>query len=102
MARRDGVDVVAEAADGHGAIEQASIHQPQVVLLDIDMPSLDGIKAIQGILQVSPDSNVIMYSAYGDQRMHAMSAGAHGWITKSADWQQIKQTITYTLEQTCP
>jgi DNA-binding NarL/FixJ family response regulator len=100
LARHDGVEVVAEAADGHDAIDEAGIHLPQVVLLDIDMPDLDGISAIPDILQASPASKIIMYSAYEHRQEEATTAGAHGWVTKGATWQEIKQTIVSTVEQT--
>jgi DNA-binding NarL/FixJ family response regulator len=97
-----GIDVVAEAADGAQAVEAARIHQPEVVLMDIRMPGMDGIEATRRILAVAPDSRrpgdprdasccypqegprIIILTTFDlDQYVYsALAAGASGFLLK--------------------
>jgi DNA-binding NarL/FixJ family response regulator len=97
LARRDGVEIVADAENGREAIEQARRHQPDVVLLDVEMPVLDGISAIPGILGASPTSKILMFSVFTEWRDEALAAGAHGWISKGTPWQGMKEAIEAAL-----
>lgn len=76
--------VVAEAADGEEAIEQARIQQPDVVLLDVSMPVLDGLEALPGIRSAAPGAVVIMLSGFDSATAasQALEAGAHAYLTK--------------------
>ncbi len=98
LAERDGnLSFVAEASDGLEAIEMAAEHQPDVVILDVDMPVLDGIGAIAGILKASPRTRIVMHSAFSDERERAMANGAHGWAHKGQSWDEIRDLITHVL-----
>ncbi|OON96532.1 MAG: two-component system response regulator [Epulopiscium sp. Nele67-Bin005] len=90
-----GYDVVAEAGNGLEAIEMAKAHKPDIVTLDITMPEMDGIQAIGGILDASPDSKVIMCSAMGQQAMvvEAIKKGAKDFIVKPFDKDRVLQAI---------
>jgi DNA-binding NarL/FixJ family response regulator len=78
------IDVVGRAVDGQGAIELAREHRPDVVLMDIAMPVLDGIQAAEAIRDELPETRVIVLtgSASTDDVSRARSAGAAGYVTK--------------------
>ncbi|MCU0874455.1 MAG: response regulator transcription factor [Pirellulaceae bacterium] len=79
-----GFEVVAEAADGREALQQVEKLQPDVVLMDIMMPELDGLGAARQVAAVSPGTRVIMLSmnAGADSVLSAMRAGAAGYLLK--------------------
>ena len=78
-------DVVGEAGDGNEAIIEAERLQPDLVLLDLTMPELDGLGALPGLRQVAPDSEVVVLTASGteDNLLAAIKAGAAGYLLKS-------------------
>jgi DNA-binding NarL/FixJ family response regulator len=77
-------EVIAEAADGVEAIEQASLHQPDLVVLDLSMPVLDGLEALPRILESAPGTRVVVLSGFEGARMRgpALAAGAVGYVEK--------------------
>jgi NarL family two-component system response regulator LiaR len=79
-----GIFVVAEAGDGSEAVQLASRHRPDVVLMDIVLPELDGPTAIRRIVSASPLVRVIVFTAAGDAQngILALKAGASGYVTK--------------------
>lgn len=100
LARRDaGLKVVGEAANGREAVESAREHEPDVVILDIMMPEMDGIEAIPGILEGSPDTRIVMYSAYAESRDAAMEQGAHGWCLKGEPWDVMAKEIRRVVSE---
>ena len=81
------MEIIAEACDGHEAEEQAAQMQPDVVLMDLDMPNGDGFEATERVLACSPMSRVIIFTAL-HQEHHAFQAiqrGAIGYITKDIE-----------------
>ena len=78
-------DVVGQASDGHEAIELAGKLRPQLVLLDLSMPGLDGLAALPGLREAVPDAEVIVLTASGteDNLLAAIRAGAAGYLLKS-------------------
>lgn len=78
------IEVVGQAADGAQAVEAAARTQPDIVLLDLVMPEMDGIQATPHILQASPRSRVIILTSFGeeDKVMPAIRAGAQGYLLK--------------------
>jgi len=80
-----GFDVVGEAADGHEAIELARSLQPELVLLDLTMPGLDGLSALPGLREAAPDAEIVVLTASGteDNLLTAIRAGAAGYLLKS-------------------
>jgi DNA-binding NarL/FixJ family response regulator len=80
------LDVVAEARDGVQAVAEAERTQPDVALLDANLPNCDGIRATQLILARVPDCRVIVFSGQEDERvlLEAMEAGASGYLSKEA------------------
>ena len=77
--------VVCEAGDGLVAVQEAERFQPHLILLDIGLPGLDGLKAARRIRTVAPQSKLIFISAYCSEALirEAMSTGARGYIVKS-------------------
>jgi DNA-binding NarL/FixJ family response regulator len=78
-------DVVGQASDGQEAIELAGKLRPQLVLLDLSMPGLDGLSALPGLRAAVPDAEVIVLTASGteDNLLAAIRAGAAGYLLKS-------------------
>lgn len=81
------IDVVGETASGTHTIEQALTLQPDVILMDIQMPEINGIEATRRILRDSPHIGVIMLTMFDDDEsvFAAMRAGARGYVLKGAD-----------------
>ena len=80
----DTIEVVGEAADGRAAVERAIELSPDVVLMDVRMPNLDGIAATRELLGVSPDVKVVVLTTFeqDDYVFGALSAGASGFLLK--------------------
>jgi len=89
------IDVVGEAGTGREAVTQVETLAPDVVLMDISMPDLNGIEATQRILAVKPDTGIIMLTMLedNDSLFAAMCAGARGYILKGADKAEVLKTI---------
>jgi YesN/AraC family two-component response regulator len=83
---RDGWRVVAEARNGEEGVELAGVEQPDVVLLDISMPVMDGLEALPLIRKAAPQALVIMCSGFPSSAVcdSAIEAGAHGYIEKDS------------------
>lgn len=89
------IEAVGEAATGQEAIQQAALLSPDVVLMDIQMPDMNGIEATQAILESQPHIGVIMVTMIedGDFLFAAMRAGVRGYVLKGADKQEMLQSI---------
>jgi DNA-binding NarL/FixJ family response regulator len=89
------VEVVGEAADGRAAIEQVRALNPQLVLMDVRMPSLDGIGATRELLAVSPAVKVVILTTFeqDDYIFGALSAGASGFLLKRTDPETLLAAI---------
>ncbi|MDA3733619.1 response regulator [Niameybacter massiliensis] len=87
--------VVGEAGNGLEAIELAKKLQPDMMTLDITMPEMDGLQAIEAILQVSPNTKIIMCSAMGQQSrvVEAIKRGAKDFIVKPFEKARVLQAI---------
>lgn len=92
--------VVGEGSNGYEAIEQARKHQPDIITLDITMPEMDGIMAIKGIMEVSPNTKILMVSAMGQQGMviDAIKMGAKDFVVKPFDKSRVQQAIENILK----
>ncbi|MFF3839878.1 response regulator [Streptomyces sp. NPDC001930] len=91
LARDERAEVVAEAADGHEAVELTRRHRPDVVLLDIRMPGLDGLAAAVRIHHVQPTAGVIMLTTFGEDAYisRALEEGASGFLLKADDPREL-------------
>src|SRR5262245_42537826 len=87
--------VVAEASDGREAIAAYRTHRPDVVLMDLRMPRLDGIDAIHAIRRFDPDARIVVLTTFeGDEDIHrALEAGALAYLLKDAFREAIVSAI---------
>ncbi|MGW4063628.1 response regulator [Amycolatopsis sp. NPDC004747] len=95
LAADPGIEVVAEAADGRSAVSQVLATHPDVVLLDIRMPGLDGLGAAAEIRRLLPATGVIMLTTFGedDYIERALGLGASGFLLKSGDPRELLSGI---------
>jgi len=91
--------LVAEASCGEEALEKYRLHRPDVVLMDIQMPGLNGVEATRGILSEFPDARIIVLTTYhGDaQVLRALRAGARAYLLKGHD-RELFETIHAVYE----
>lgn len=91
----DGVEVIGQAADGRACIEQAQHLMPDVILMDIQMPELNGLEATRRILNTSPHIAILILTMYedADSVFAAMRAGARGYLLKGADQHEMIRAI---------
>jgi len=88
------IRVVGEAANGEDGITQAERLSPDVILMDIKMPDMDGIAATRQLKEKMPKVNIIMLTLYGNEYVtQAIEAGASGYILKDASREQLIQAI---------
>jgi DNA-binding NarL/FixJ family response regulator len=89
------IALVGEADDGHQAVERAAILQPDVVLMDLNMPGIDGVAATRQIVATSPHIAILVLSMYedDDQVFSALRAGARGYLLKGADRAELVRAI---------
>ncbi len=94
-----GFTVIGEAADGAQAVQLAAELQPDVVLMDIDLPILDGISATQQIKSARPTTLVLALTAFDEdvQVVGMLAAGADGYCLKSVEWEQLVAVIDLLL-----
>ena len=92
----DGVEVVATAEDGVRAIDQTLAHRPDIVVMDLRMPLLDGAQATARIRSELPDTQVLVLTTYADDEalFPALQAGARGYLTKNATAEEIEQALS--------
>lgn len=90
-----GIDVVGEAADGDEAVELADELRPEVVLMDVSMPVLDGVEATRRIRQRLPDVRVVMLTMHADEATmdRAIRGGADGYLVKDCSSDEIADTL---------
>lgn len=91
----DGIAVVGTAVDGADAVRQAAALRPDVVLMDLHMPVLNGVEATTILARQAPESRVVVLTTYAeDERVFpALRAGAKGFLTKDADADEIRQAL---------
>jgi DNA-binding NarL/FixJ family response regulator len=93
--RIEGVTVVAEAADGRAAVEQAIAHRPDIALLDITMREMNGIEALARIREAVPGTRVLILSSHESAEfvLRALRAGAQGYLVKGATPDELATAI---------
>jgi DNA-binding NarL/FixJ family response regulator len=89
------VEIVGTAADGNEAVALTRKTAPDVVLMDLRMPELDGVAATRSIRSAQPQTQVLVLTTYADDDslFPALQAGAHGYLTKDATAEEIEQAI---------
>jgi DNA-binding NarL/FixJ family response regulator len=91
----DGIDLVATASNGEEALELATEHEPDVVLMDLRMPRIDGIEAIRRLRERDTDARAIALTTFSDDAsvLGALRAGARGYLTKDSSAEDIQSAI---------
>jgi DNA-binding NarL/FixJ family response regulator len=89
------IDVVGAAADGAQALDLVAEHHPDAILLDLNMPVLDGIGAIRRLRAEHPDVAIVVLTTYADDSsvLDALRAGARSYLTKDADHTDIARAL---------
>lgn len=92
------IKVVAEAADGQEAVLKAQDKEPDIALLDVRMPKMDGLKAARLITSLAPKTKILMLSIHDDDEkiISALRAGAVGYILKDADQKDFIEILRHT------
>jgi DNA-binding NarL/FixJ family response regulator len=87
--------VIGEAGDGAETVKQTRALRPDVLLLDLEMPEMDGVEALRHIREAAPDTRVLVFTAYdSDERiLAAVQAGAQGYLLKGAPRDQVFDAI---------
>lgn len=88
-------EVVAEASNGEEALRQAAIHHPDVVLMDLRMPVLDGVAATRRLRELYPDIRVIVLTTFDEDEyiFEGLRAGAHGYLLKDVPSKKLFEAI---------
>ena len=91
-----GMSVVAEAADGGEAVRMVGELHPDVVVMDVSMPVLDGIEATRRVHAEFPELPIVILTMHGDEalRRDAVEAGASSFLTKDVSMQEVVSTVT--------
>ncbi len=100
LSKAEGINLTAEAADGLDGIKKARELSPDVILMDIGLPKIDGIEATQRIKEFNPDTRIIMFTARDSENdvFEAFKAGADGYIMKGATPEQTISAIKSVYE----
>ena len=88
--------VIGEASDGKEFIKLLSLPAPDLVLMDIDMPHMNGMEATQKALEIKPDLKIIVFSMFGDEEYYKrmIELGVKGYILKSTGINEVEQAIS--------
>lgn len=89
------VDVVGEGANGEEAVSMVARHHPDVVLMDLRMPIVDGVEATERIVRESPDTAILILTTFADDEsiLAALRAGARGYLTKDAGRAEVASAV---------
>ena len=97
---KNGYNIAGEAENGVKAVEKYQETKPDLVLMDITMPEMDGIQALKGIKAIDPSANVIMCSAMGQQAMviESIQSGARDFIVKPFQPDRVIEAVKKAVE----
>lgn len=100
MLIRNNITVIGEAVDGLDAVEKYKELKPELVTMDITMPGMGGMEALQAILKYDPNAKILMCSAMGrpDFQIESIKLGAKGFITKPFKEDQVVKEITSFIQ----
>jgi len=95
LSRAANIRVVGEAADGATAVELAERRKPDVVIMDVRMPGMDGLEATRLLAERAPESKVLIFTAYSERSLlgRGLESGATGYILKEAPHQTLVRAI---------
>ena len=91
----DDLELVGTAANGEEALEAVKRLQPELVLMDVRLPGIDGVSAVKRIHDTAPSVQILIFSAYGDKRLlsDAIAAGARGYVMKGSPPEDLLRAI---------
>ncbi|WP_221029436.1 response regulator [Actomonas aquatica] len=100
LEQHEQLTIVGEAADGEQAIDAARFHRPDIILMDLRMPRLNGVEATRRITAEMPDSRVIVLTTFEDDEevYEALSAGAVGYLLKASPSERVIEAIELTAQ----
>ena len=95
LSRASHIRVVCEASDGATAVQLAERRHPDVVIMDVRMPGMDGLEATKLLTEKVPDTNVLIFTAYSERSLlgRGLESGAKGYILKEAPHQTLLKAI---------
>ena len=95
LSRTPGIRVIGEAADGAAAVALVQRRRPNVVIMDVRMPGMDGLEATKQIREAAPDTAVLIFTAYSERSLlgRGLESGAKGYILKEAPHQTLLRAI---------
>jgi len=95
LAKRDNIEIVAEATNGREAMNRVAQFRPDVVVLDISMPLMDGLEATRQIKKESPDTKILILTMHEDEEyfFQLLRAGASGYVTKRSAGRELISAI---------
>jgi DNA-binding NarL/FixJ family response regulator len=95
LSRSPHVRVIGEASDGASAVALAERRKPDVVIMDVRMPGMDGLEATKQIVEKDPDSAVLIFTAYSERSLlsRGLESGAKGYILKEAPHETLLRAI---------
>jgi DNA-binding NarL/FixJ family response regulator len=93
-------EIIGEARNGKEFLQLMETLQPDIVLMDIAMPEMDGIEATKTILKIQPDLKIIALTMFGDEEYYfkMIHAGARGFVLKESDLDELQEAITTVME----
>lgn len=99
LERSGEVEVIAEAADGKQALEQLENSEPDAIILDVQMPRMDGFSLLERLKTCPARPKIIVLSMFtaAETRRNALAAGAHGFVAKQEAYHQLLPTLRAAL-----
>jgi len=101
MDQMDNLEVVFEASNGRELLDSIESHQPDVLLLDLDMPEVDGLEALKQLRPKMPDLGIIILTMHSDSKMVAylMELGANSYLLKDTSPEEFQKAITNVVDE---
>ena len=89
------LELVGSVESGEGVIDAVARFHPQVVIMDVRLPGIDGISAVKRIAEAAPEVQTVIFSAYGDKRLlsDAIAAGARGYVLKGSPPEDLLRAV---------
>ena len=99
LSNAEGFEVVGEAASGEEVVEKVAQTRPDIILMDIQMPGINGIEATRRVLEKYPSIGVVVVTMFEDDSVFAaMRAGARGYVLKGADAEEVLKVVGAVAE----